>query len=113
MGDELGGHIVTGHVDTVGEVIGVCAEGDSSRIGVRVDRSLAPAIAQKGSITLDGVSLTVNDVRDAERMRVGTGRGWGSSARAAGRVMVKHVRSLNLPNRLLLAPPLPQTPEPL
>ena len=66
MGDELGGHIVTGHVDTVGEVIGVCAEGDSSRIGVRVDRSLAPAIAQKGSITLDGVSLTVNDVRDAE-----------------------------------------------
>ena len=66
MGDELGGHIVTGHVDTVGEVIGVCAEGDSSRIGIRVDRSLAPAIAQKGSITLDGVSLTVNDVRDAE-----------------------------------------------
>ena len=66
MGDELGGHIVTGHVDAVGEVIGVCAEGDSSRIGVRVDRSLAPAIAQKGSITLDGVSLTVNDVRDAE-----------------------------------------------
>ena len=66
IGDELGGHIVTGHVDIVGEVIGVCAEGDSSRIGVRVDRSLAPAIAQKGSITLDGVSLTVNDVRDAE-----------------------------------------------
>ena len=66
MGDELGGHIVTGHVDTVGEVIGVCAEGDSSRIGVRVDRSLAPAIAQKGSITLDGVSLTVNEVRNAE-----------------------------------------------
>ncbi len=66
MGDELGGHIVTGHVDTVGEVIGVCVEGDSSRIGVRVDRSLAPAIAQKGSITLDGVSLTVNDVRDTE-----------------------------------------------
>ena len=66
MGDELGGHIVTGHVDTVGDVVGVCAEGDSSRIGIRVDRSLAPAIAQKGSITLDGVSLTVNDVRDAE-----------------------------------------------
>ena len=66
MGDELGGHIVTGHVDCVGEVIGVCAEGDSSRIGIRVDRTLAPAIAQKGSITLDGVSLTVNDVRDAD-----------------------------------------------
>jgi riboflavin synthase len=66
MGDELGGHIVAGHVDSVGEVVGVCAEGDSNRIGIRVDPSLAPSIAQKGSITLDGVSLTVNDVRDAE-----------------------------------------------
>ena len=66
MGDEIGGHIVTGHVDSVGEVIGVCAEGDSSRIGIRVDRELAPAIARKGSISLDGVSLTVNDVRDAD-----------------------------------------------
>jgi riboflavin synthase len=66
MGDELGGHIVTGHVDSVGEVIGVCAEGDSRKIGVRVGRELAPAIAQKGSISLDGVSLTVNEVRDAE-----------------------------------------------
>jgi riboflavin synthase len=66
MGDELGGHIVTGHVDDVGEVIGVCREGDSTRIGIRVDRSLASAIAQKGSVTLDGVSLTVNDVRDAD-----------------------------------------------
>ncbi len=66
MGDELGGHIVTGHVDSVGEVIGVCPEGDSRKIGVRVGRELAPAIAKKGSISLDGVSLTVNDVRDAE-----------------------------------------------
>jgi len=66
MGDELGGHIVTGHVDSVGEVIDVFPEGDSTRIGIRVDRSLAPAIAQKGSVCLDGVSLTVNDVSDAE-----------------------------------------------
>ena len=66
MGDELGGHIVTGHVDSVAEVIGLCPEGDSTRIGVRVSKELAPAIAQKGSITLDGVSLTVNEVRDAE-----------------------------------------------
>ena len=66
MGDELGGHIVTGHVDGIGEVVGVDREGDSTRIGIRVDRSLAPAIAQKGSICLDGVSLTVNDVRDAD-----------------------------------------------
>lgn len=66
MGDELGGHIVTGHVDDVGEVVGVSPEGDSQRIGIRVGRELAPAIARKGSIALDGVSLTVNDVRDAE-----------------------------------------------
>ena len=66
MGDELGGHIVTGHVDGIGEVVGVDREGDSTRIGIRVDRSLAPAIAQKGSICLNGVSLTVNDVRDAD-----------------------------------------------
>jgi riboflavin synthase len=66
MGDELGGHIVTGHVDAVAEVVGTCAEGDSMRIGVSVPRSLGPMIAAKGSIALDGVSLTVNDVSDAE-----------------------------------------------
>jgi len=54
MGDELGGHIVTGHVDSVGEVIGVFPEGDSSRIGIRVDRSLAQAIAQKGWLAFLG-----------------------------------------------------------
>ena len=66
MGDELGGHIVTGHVDGVGEVVDLFPEGDSTRIGIRVGASLAPAIAPKGSICLDGVSLTVNEVRDAE-----------------------------------------------
>ena len=66
LGDELGGHIVTGHVDAVGHVVGTCAEGDSTRLGVRVPRELGGMIAAKGSITLDGVSLTVNDVRDAE-----------------------------------------------
>jgi riboflavin synthase len=66
LGDELGGHIVTGHVDAVGEVIGVCPEGDSLRLGVRISSALARMIAAKGSIALDGVSLTVNDVRDAE-----------------------------------------------
>ena len=63
MGDELGGHIVTGHVDGAAEVLGVCAEGDSHRVGMRIPRELARFIAPKGSITLDGVSLTVNDVR--------------------------------------------------
>src|SRR3954451_4215064 len=66
LGDELGGHIVTGHVDSVAEVVGTCAEGDSTRIGISVPRALGPMIAPKGSIALDGVSLTVNDVRDAE-----------------------------------------------
>ena len=66
LGDEIGGHIVTGHVDAVAEVVGVCPEGDSMRIGVSVPRALGPMIAPKGSIALDGVSLTVNDVRDTE-----------------------------------------------
>jgi riboflavin synthase len=66
LGDELGGHIVTGHVDSVGEVVGTCPEGDSTRVGVSVPKELGAMIAPKGSITLDGVSLTVNDVREAE-----------------------------------------------
>ena len=66
LGDELGGHIVTGHVDAVADVVEVCPEGDSTRIGVRVPKDLAPMIAPKGSITLDGVSLTVNEVREDE-----------------------------------------------
>ena len=64
MGDELGGHIVTGHVDAVGEVSRAEPEGYSWRIDIRAPQSLAPFIAQKGSITVQGVSLTVNDVRD-------------------------------------------------
>jgi riboflavin synthase len=66
VGDELGGHIVTGHVDGLGEVIGLCPEGASTRIGIRVPQALGPALAEKGSVTLDGVSLTVNAVRDAD-----------------------------------------------
>ena len=66
LGDELGGHIVTGHVDAVAEILGTCPEGDSIRVGLRVAKELAPMIAPKGSVTLDGVSLTVNDVRQAE-----------------------------------------------
>lgn len=64
LGDELGGHIVTGHVDGVGEVIDFCPDGDSKRVGIRVDPALAPFLAPKGSITVDGVSLTVNEVAD-------------------------------------------------
>lgn len=66
VGDELGGHFVTGHVDCVGTVVGTCPDGGSTRVGVSVPREFAPMIAPKGSIALDGVSLTVNEVRDAE-----------------------------------------------
>lgn len=64
LGDELGGHIVTGHVDTVGEVVLAREEGGSIRLAIRARAEYAPFIAAKGSITVDGVSLTVNDVRD-------------------------------------------------
>ena len=64
LGDELGGHIVTGHVDGVGEVLGICPVGDSRRIGIQVSKDLAPYLAAKGSVTVDGVSLTVNEVTD-------------------------------------------------
>ncbi|WP_439532529.1 riboflavin synthase [Polymorphobacter sp.] len=65
VGDELGGHIVTGHVDAVGVITDKSAEGASTRFGIRVPASIAPFIAPKGSVALDGVSLTVNDVVDA------------------------------------------------
>lgn len=66
LGDELGGHIVTGHVDAVGRVTDIRPDGDSTRIEVAVPRALGAMIAAKGSIALDGVSLTVNEVREAE-----------------------------------------------
>lgn len=66
LGDELGGHIVTGHVDGVGSVVGVCAEGDSKKIGFSIPAALAPFLAPKGSVTIDGVSLTVNTVADQD-----------------------------------------------
>ena len=64
LGDELGGHIVTGHVDGVADVTAMRAEGDSKRIAFRVPADLSAFLAAKGSITVDGVSLTVNEVRD-------------------------------------------------
>ena len=64
LGDELGGHIVTGHVDGVGTVHSVDAAGDSWRVVVTAPADLAPYIAAKGSITVQGVSLTVNAVND-------------------------------------------------
>lgn len=64
IGDELGGHIVTGHVDDIGRIVSVIPVGDSVTVTVAAPASLAPHIAAKGSITVDGVSLTVNEVTD-------------------------------------------------
>ena len=64
VGDELGGHIVTGHVDGVGEIVESDPVGDSWKVVVEAPATLAPYIAAKGSITVDGISLTVNDIAD-------------------------------------------------
>ncbi|MNS71475.1 Riboflavin synthase [compost metagenome] len=64
LGDELGGHIVSGHVDGLGEVISITPEGGSHRIVIEAPAPLHRFIAPKGSITVDGVSLTVNGVQE-------------------------------------------------
>jgi riboflavin synthase len=61
-GDALGGHLVSGHVDGVATIAGVAADGRSTRLTVRVPDALARYLSRKGSVTLDGVSLTVNEV---------------------------------------------------
>ncbi len=62
VGDELGGHIVSGHVDGVAEVVDLREEGDSTRVTLRAPQALARFIAPKGSVALNGTSLTVNEV---------------------------------------------------
>ena len=69
LGDELGGHLVYGHVDAVAEVVSAQPEGDSWRYVFEVPAALAPYLAPKGSVALDGVSLTVNEV-DGQRFGV-------------------------------------------
>lgn len=64
LGDELGGHLVTGHVDAVGTVARKADEGGSIRLDIRAPHAIAPYVAEKGSISVDGVSLTVNAVED-------------------------------------------------
>lgn len=64
VGDELGGHIVTGHVDAVGEVVSIETEGDSHPVRIHAPAAIAAYLAPKGSITVDGISLTVNTVED-------------------------------------------------
>ncbi len=64
IGDELGGHIVTGHVDGIGNVVSFDPVGDSWHLVIAAPDAVAPFVAAKGSITVDGVSLTVNTVTD-------------------------------------------------
>ena len=64
VGDELGGHIVTGHVDGIGTLVSADPEGDSIRIVIEAPAALASYLVAKGSITVDGVSLTVNGIED-------------------------------------------------
>ncbi len=63
-GDELGGHVVSGHVDGVGRIVSIRPDGDSKRFTFEAPASLARYIASKGSITINGTSLTVNEVED-------------------------------------------------
>ncbi|CAN1724802.1 Riboflavin synthase [Hyphomicrobium sp. 1Nfss2.1] len=64
LGQELGGHLVTGHVDGTARIVDIVADGESQRFSFEVPEHLAPYIAPKGSVALDGVSLTVNEVSD-------------------------------------------------
>ncbi len=64
LGDELGGHLVTGHIDAVGTVASAHEEGGSTRLTITAPAAIAPFIAEKGSITVGGVSLTVNEIAD-------------------------------------------------
>jgi len=64
LGDELGGHIVTGHVDAVGTIVERELRGGSTRLIIEAPAMMAPFLAAKGSVTVDGVSLTVNEVED-------------------------------------------------
>jgi riboflavin synthase len=64
LGDELGGHIVSGHVDGVGRVLQRMPDNDSMRFKIQLPAALVRFVARKGSVTLDGVSLTVNEVDD-------------------------------------------------
>ncbi len=66
VGDELGGHIVSGHVDGVAEIIAMKDEGDSTRVTLRAPEALAKFIAPKGSVALNGTSLTVNEVEGCD-----------------------------------------------
>ena len=108
LGDRLGGHLVLGHVDDVGTVTGVREESDAWLIDVALPAPLLPLMVQHGSITVDGVSLTVNALRDdgvqlsiIEYTRRRTTLGDltpGDSVHVEADVLAKHVARLVAPH---------------
>jgi riboflavin synthase len=68
LGDRLGGHLVLGHVDGVGEIVARAAVGEGVRFELRLPAGIAPLVVSKGSIALDGISLTVNELLDPDRI---------------------------------------------
>jgi riboflavin synthase len=62
MGDELGGHMVSGHIDGIGEIVAITPENESHRVSIKVPHHLAKYISPKGSVAIDGISLTINEV---------------------------------------------------
>jgi riboflavin synthase len=68
LGERLGGHLVLGHVDGVGEIVGRQTIGEGVRVELRLPRGLAPLVVSKGSIAVDGISLTVNELLDPDRI---------------------------------------------
>jgi riboflavin synthase len=68
LGDRLGGHLVLGHVDGVGEVVGRQAIGNGQRVELRLPKGLSKLVVEKGSIAVDGISLTVNEILDPDRI---------------------------------------------
>ncbi len=103
-GDRLGGHVVQGHVDGTGTVAEVRDEGISRVLEIEVERSLRRYLVEKGSVALDGVSLTVSALSDdgfavslipetLQRTNFGSGRGRGDGERR-GRRLAKHVERL-------------------
>ena len=68
LGDRLGGHLVLGHVDGIGEVVSKTPVGEGVRVELRLPASLQKYVVEKGSIAIDGISLTVNEVHDPDRI---------------------------------------------
>lgn len=89
LGDAIGGHLVTGHVDAVGTVVADRDDGNARWVTIEVPERLAPLLAEKGSVAVDGISLTVVDAGDASftvsliphTLKVTTAGGWRAGSR--------------------------------